>query len=43
MEGFQLWVNLPAAAKMTRPRYQDTPPESMPVLELVEGKVGLGL
>jgi redox-sensitive bicupin YhaK (pirin superfamily) len=26
MWGFQLWVNLPAANKMIRPRYQDIPP-----------------
>jgi redox-sensitive bicupin YhaK (pirin superfamily) len=25
--GFQLWVNLPASLKMTRPRYQDLGPE----------------
>jgi redox-sensitive bicupin YhaK (pirin superfamily) len=25
MGGFQLWVNLPAKLKMTRPRYQDVP------------------
>lgn len=30
MEGFQLWVNLPAKDKMCRPRYQDTPPERIP-------------
>ena len=23
MQGFQLWANLPAALKMTAPRYQD--------------------
>ncbi|MEO7096298.1 MAG: pirin family protein [Polyangiales bacterium] len=27
MWGFQLWVNLPAARKMTAPRYQDLAPE----------------
>jgi redox-sensitive bicupin YhaK (pirin superfamily) len=27
MWGFQLWVNLPAAKKMIRPRYQDIAPE----------------
>lgn len=27
MWGFQLWVNLPAAQKMTAPRYQDIPPD----------------
>lgn len=29
MRGFQLWVNLPAAEKMTEPRYQDIPPTSV--------------
>lgn len=32
MEGFQLWVNLPAAHKMVPPRYQDVPPERIPVV-----------
>ncbi|HEV7778002.1 MAG TPA: pirin family protein [Luteibacter sp.] len=31
MWGFQLWVNLPAAEKMTVPRYQDIAPERIPV------------
>ena len=26
MHGFQLWANLPASLKMTKPRYQDEPP-----------------
>jgi hypothetical protein len=30
MRGFQLWVNLPAAEKMTSPRYQDIAPEKIP-------------
>lgn len=30
IEGFQLWVNLPAKDKMTPPRYQDVPPEKIP-------------
>lgn len=30
MWGFQLWVNLPAADKMTAPRYQDIPAEAIP-------------
>ena len=30
-EGFQLWVNLPKALKMSPPRYQDTPPEKLPI------------
>ena len=32
-EGFQLWVNLPAKDKFARPRYQDTPPENIPVVK----------
>lgn len=31
MRGFQLWVNLPAALKMTAPRYQEFAPDRMPV------------
>jgi redox-sensitive bicupin YhaK (pirin superfamily) len=37
MSGFQLWVNLPAAKKMTAPRYQDIPPDQIPVLERADG------
>jgi redox-sensitive bicupin YhaK (pirin superfamily) len=37
MWGFQLWVNLPAADKMTAPRYQDIGPESIPVVDAGEG------
>jgi redox-sensitive bicupin YhaK (pirin superfamily) len=48
MWGFQLWVNLPAADKMTAPRYQEIEPEQVPVAELsggvkvhvIAGKVG---
>ncbi|HEX3974494.1 MAG TPA: pirin family protein, partial [Stellaceae bacterium] len=48
MWGFQLWVNLPAADKMTAPRYQEFEPEQVPVAELpggvkvrvIAGKVG---
>ena len=39
MEGFQLWVNLPAKDKMVAPRYQDTPPENIPVVTSADGKV----
>src|SRR5438132_11993453 len=35
MQGFQLWVNLPARDKMTAPRYQDIAPERIP--EVVAG------
>ena len=37
MWGFQLWVNLPAADKMTAPRYQDIAPERIPVVHPVDG------
>ena len=30
MHGFQLWANLPAALKMTEPRYQDIPSTAIP-------------
>ena len=39
MEGFQLWVNLPAKDKMVPPRYQDTPPEKLPIATAHDGKV----
>lgn len=31
--GFQLWVNLPAAQKMSQPRYQEVTAGSIPVIE----------
>ena len=37
MWGFQLWVNLPAADKMTAPRYQDIAPERIPVAHPADG------
>jgi len=37
MQGFQLWVNLPAKDKMTAPRYQDIDPEDIPALDLANG------
>jgi redox-sensitive bicupin YhaK (pirin superfamily) len=37
MWGFQLWVNLPAAVKMTAPRYQDIRPEEVPEIDLKDG------
>lgn len=45
--GFQLWVNLPAAQKMSQPRYQEVSAASIPAVEqpgalvrLVAGEVG---
>jgi redox-sensitive bicupin YhaK (pirin superfamily) len=35
--GYQLWVNLPAADKMTAPRYQDIAPEAIPTIEFEDG------
>lgn len=37
MAGFQLWVNLPAALKMTRPRYREVPAEQIPVVRRDDG------
>ncbi len=37
MWGFQLWVNLPAADKMTAPRYQDIAPEAIPEVSIAKG------
>src|SRR5579863_4095831 len=37
MQGFQLWVNLPAKDKMTAPRYQEIPPRDITVAELPGG------
>jgi hypothetical protein len=39
MHGFQLWVNLPARDKMTRPRYQEIPGPGIPVAKSDDGKV----
>ena len=35
--GFQLWVNLPAAAKMTEPGYQEFPPSATPLEQRADG------
>jgi len=37
MWGYQLWVNLPAARKMTAPRYQDVPADRIPKVALPGG------
>lgn len=37
MEGFQFWINLPAADKMNPPRYRDFAPEEVPELRLDSG------
>ncbi len=37
MEGFQLWVNLPAELKMTHPRYQDVSAAQIPAVRRADG------
>jgi len=39
VNGFQLWVNLPAAKKMTQPRYQEISAEDIPTVELDDVRV----
>ena len=38
MHGFQIWVNLPARLKMTRPRYQEIAAAQIPVAETPDGR-----
>lgn len=37
LDGFQLWVNLPARLKMTKPRYQEISSENIPIIETDDG------
>src|ERR1700760_1880373 len=37
MQGFQLWLNLPAKDKMAAPRYQDIAPERIPFAHPAKG------
>jgi quercetin 2,3-dioxygenase len=37
LDGFQVWVNLPAKLKMTRPRYQDLAAARIPEVSLADG------
>ena len=39
--GFQLWVNLPAALKMSQPRYQEVDCQTIPVVEKEGAKIRL--
>jgi len=39
MEGFQLWVNLPAELKMTKPRYQDVSAAAIPQVRREDGSL----
>ena len=38
MHGFQIWVNLPAKAKMTAPRYQEIPAARIPTARSDDGR-----
>jgi len=38
VHGFQIWINLPARLKMTRPRYQEVPAERIPQAATPDGK-----
>lgn len=38
VHGFQIWVNLPARLKMTRPRYQEVKSDRIPSAETPDGK-----
>jgi redox-sensitive bicupin YhaK (pirin superfamily) len=38
VHGFQIWVNLPAKLKMTRPRYQEVSSASIPTAASADGK-----
>jgi len=37
LDGFQIWVNLPAKLKMTKPRYQDVPAGEIPEVARPDG------
>lgn len=37
LNGFQLWVNLPASQKMCKPRYQEVPSASIPTAKPAQG------
>ncbi len=39
LHGFQLWVNLPKRDKMSKPRYQDTTSDRIPVARTADGSV----
>ncbi|PYV13428.1 MAG: pirin family protein [Acidobacteria bacterium] len=38
IHGFQIWVNLPARDKMTRPRYQEVPSDRIPQAQSDDGR-----
>ncbi len=43
VHGFQIWVNLPAKLKMTRPRYQEIPAARIPRAQTEDGKARVRL
>jgi hypothetical protein len=38
VHGFQIWINLPARLKMTRPRYQEVPVSQIPTAQTEDGR-----
>src|SRR5678815_4499964 len=38
IHGFQIWINLPAKLKLTRPRYQEVPGDKIPRAATADGK-----
>lgn len=38
VHGFQIWINLPARLKMTRPRYQELAAAKIPIAETADGR-----
>jgi redox-sensitive bicupin YhaK (pirin superfamily) len=38
IHGFQIWINLPSALKLTRPRYQEVPGDKIPQAATADGK-----
>lgn len=38
VHGFQVWINLPARLKMTRPRYQELAPDAIPEASTADGR-----
>jgi quercetin 2,3-dioxygenase len=43
VHGFQIWVNLPAKLKMTRPRYQEVPGSRIPQAATADGRARVRL
>lgn len=41
MGGFQLWANLPAADKMTAPKYRDVVKKDIPVVKIKNGSISV--